>query len=153
LVPLDGSERGEEAVRAALTLRFPAGTSYDLLHVVSAWSPSAFSMHGHGALTPLPGEMPEADARYYLHGVAAKLDRLGETATSSVVIDDRPVAVAIAGYAERTGADLIALTTRGRGPLSRFFRASVAEEVARRVGVPVLLTRARDTTRGPGTLG
>jgi nucleotide-binding universal stress UspA family protein len=60
------------------------------------------------------------------------------------VIDDRPVAEAIVGHAERTGAELIALTTRGRGPLSRLVRGSVAEEVAVRAGVPVLLTRSRD---------
>ena len=106
-------------------------------------------MHGHGGLTPLPGEMPEADARYYLDGVAARLAGDGVTATSSVVVDDRPVAEAIAGYAERTGAELIALTTRGRGPLSRLFRGSVAEEVACRVGVPVLLTRPRDPAAAP----
>jgi nucleotide-binding universal stress UspA family protein len=149
LVPLDGSGRGEEAVRAAVTLGSLSGASYDLLHVISAWSFSAFTMHGHGALTPLPGEMPEADARYYLDGVAAKLARQGDTATSRVLIDDRSMAEAIAGYAERTGAELIALTTRGRGPLSRLFRGSVAEEVACRVGVPVLLTRSRDPAAVP----
>jgi nucleotide-binding universal stress UspA family protein len=101
-------------------------------------------MHGHGGLTPLPGEMPEADARHYLRRVAARLAGDGVEATTSVVIDDRPVAAAIAGHAERTAAELVALTTRGRGPLSRLFRASVAEEVAARAGVPVLLTRPRD---------
>lgn len=58
LVPLDGSERGEEAIRAATTLGALLGVRFDLLHVVSAWSFSGLSMHGHGAPTPLPGEMP-----------------------------------------------------------------------------------------------
>ncbi len=143
LVPLDGSERGEEAMRAAVTLGSLSAAGYDLLHVVSAWSFAGVSLHGHGALTPLPGEMPVVDARAYLDGAAARLARQGVTATSSVVIDDRPVAESIAGYAERTGAELVALTTRGRGPLSRLFRGSVAEEVACRLNVPVLLTRPR----------
>ena len=150
LIPLDGTERGEEAIRAAVTLGSLSGASYDLLHVIGAWSFSAFSMHGHGTLTPLPGEMPEADARYYLDGVATQLVRRGDTVTSSVVIDERSVAEAITGYAVRTGAELIALTTRGRGPLSRLFRGSVAEDVACRVDVPVLLTRARDSAAVPG---
>jgi nucleotide-binding universal stress UspA family protein len=149
LVPLDGSERAEEAVRAAVSLGSLSGARYDLLHVVSAWSFSAVATHGHAALTPLPGEMPEADARYYLDRVAARLARQGGTATSSVVTDDRSMPEAIAGYAERTGAELISLTTRGRGPLSRLFRGSVAEEVACRVRVPVLLTRTRDRTDLP----
>jgi nucleotide-binding universal stress UspA family protein len=151
LVPLDGSERGEEAMRAAVALGSLSAAHYDLLHVVSAWSFAGLSAHGHGAPTPLPGEMPVADARDSLDGVAARLDRQGATATSNVVIDDRPIAEAIAGYAERTGAELVALTTRGRGPLSRLFRGSVAEEVARRVGVPVLLTRPRTPVALSGT--
>lgn len=140
LVPLDGSERAEEAVRAAATLGCLAGANYDLLHVVRAWSYSALAAHGHGAPTPVPGNMSAADARCYLGGVADRLAGHGVAATGSVVVDDRPVAEAIAGYAERTGAELVALTTRGRGPLSRLFHGSVAEEVAFRVGVPVLLS-------------
>jgi nucleotide-binding universal stress UspA family protein len=140
LVPLDGSERGDEAVRAAVTVGSLSDATYDLLHVGNAWSFSGVP-RGSGALTPLPGVRPLVDARDHLDRTAAKLARQGDAATTSVVIDDRPVAEAIAGYAERTGAELVALTTRGRGPLSRLFRRSVAEQVARRVGVPVLLTR------------
>jgi nucleotide-binding universal stress UspA family protein len=151
LVPLDGSERGEEALGAAVALGSLVGANYDLLHVVSAWSFAGLSAHGHGATTPLPGEMPVTDARAYLDGVAARLAPRGATATTNVVVDDRPIAGVIAGYAERTGAELVALTTRGRGPLSRLFRGSVAEEVACRVGVPVLLTRPRDPAAVTGT--
>jgi nucleotide-binding universal stress UspA family protein len=142
LVPLDGTERAEEAVRSAVTLGSLSGANYDLLHIVSAWTFTGSVAH-EGGLTPLPGEMPEADARHYLDGVSARLARHGLVATGHVVIDDRPVVDAITGYAERTGAELVALTTRGRGPLSRLFRGSVAEEVACRVGVPVLLSRPR----------
>ena len=144
LVPLDGTERGEEAVRAAVALGSPAGVRYDLLHVIRAWSFTGRSVHGHGGLTPLPGGLSEADARHCLQRVAARLAGDGVEATVDVVADDRPVAKAIAVYAERTAAELIALTTRGRGPLSRLFRASVAEEVAVRASVPVLLTHPRD---------
>jgi nucleotide-binding universal stress UspA family protein len=88
--------------------------------------------------------MSEADARHHLQRVAARLAGDGVTATTSVVTTDRPEAEAITAHAERTAADLIALTTRGRGFLSRLFRASVAEEVVARANVPVLLTRPRD---------
>jgi nucleotide-binding universal stress UspA family protein len=142
LVPLDATERGEGAVRAAVALGSLAGARYDLMHVVSAWAIGSLSADGY--LTPLPGETPEADARSRLLRVAARVAGGGAEATASVVIDDRPVAEAIAGYAERTGAELIALTTRGRGLVSRLFRGSVAEEVACRVSAPVLLTNARE---------
>jgi nucleotide-binding universal stress UspA family protein len=142
LVPLGGTGRGEGVVRSAVALGSPAGATYDLLHVTRAWDFSSPVADGYGGLTPLPGETPAADAHAYLRGVVSRLAGRGVVATGSVVADDRPVAEAIAGYAGRTGAEMIALTTRGRGPLSRLFRGSVAEEVAGRVGVPVLLTRA-----------
>ncbi len=147
LVPLDGSEHGEEAVRAAATLGSLSGARYDLLHLIRAWPSSGLPVLGDGAPALLPGEMPVTDARYYLARVTARLTRQGGTATSSAVVDDRSVAEAIAGYAERTGAELIALTTRGRGPLSRLFRGSVAEAVACRVDIPVLFTGSATTRR------
>jgi nucleotide-binding universal stress UspA family protein len=149
LVPLDGTPRGEESIRPAVAVGSLAGATYDLLHAISAWAFTGSTRHRSGGLTPLPGEMPEADARFYLDGAVARLARHGFAAVGSVVTDDRPVAEAIAGYAERAGAELIALTTRGRGPLSRLFRVSVAEEVACRTGVPVLLTRPRDPVAIP----
>lgn len=153
LVPLDGTERGEEALRAAVALGAPAGARFDLLHVISAWAFAGGLLHGPGGPTPLPGEMPVADARFYLDRVAARLAGDGVQAAADVVVDDRPVAEAIAAYAERTAAELVALTTRGRGPVSRLFRGSVAEEVAARVGVPVLLTRHRDPVVAPAASG
>jgi nucleotide-binding universal stress UspA family protein len=149
LVPLDGTPRGEESIRPAVALGSPAGVTYDLLHVISAWAFTGSTSHPSGGLMPLRGEMSKADARFYLDGAVARLARHGIAAVGSVVIDDRPVAEAIVGYAERTGAELIALTTRGRGPLSRLFRGSVAEEVACRTSLPVLLTRRRDSVATP----
>jgi nucleotide-binding universal stress UspA family protein len=44
--------------------------------------------------------------------------------------------------AHTLGADLIAMSTHGRSGLSRMFFGSVADEVLRESGVPVLLVRA-----------
>lgn len=136
LIPLDGTGRGEEAIRSAVALG-SAGATYHLLHVVRAWDFSGAGAHGWG-LTPLPGEMPLVNADDYLCGVASRLAGSGGAVTARVVIDDRPVVDAIAEYAERIGAEVVAMTTRGRG---RLCRGSVANEVAGRVDVPVHLTR------------
>ena len=45
-------------------------------------------------------------------------------------------------------ADLIVMTTHGRGPLGRFFLGSVADELIRQAAVPVLLVRPRDPAPG-----
>ena len=49
----------------------------------------------------------------------------------------------------RTGkADLIVMTTHGRGPLSRFGLGSVADELIRRAPMPVLLVRPSEKAPG-----
>ncbi len=45
-------------------------------------------------------------------------------------------------------ADLIVMTTHGRGPLDRFFLGGVADELIRQAAVPVLLVRPRDPAPG-----
>ena len=42
--------------------------------------------------------------------------------------------------------DLIVMTTHGRGPLSRFWLGSVADELVRRATVPLLLIRPQGGT-------
>ena len=51
------------------------------------------------------------------------------------------VADIILERARAGNADLIVMATHGRGPLSRFLAGSVADELIRRAGVPVLLVR------------
>jgi nucleotide-binding universal stress UspA family protein len=92
---------------------------------------------------------PQSEERRYLRGVARRLRALSVPTHWQVAADGRPTAEAIAGYAGLCGADVIAMAGRGRGPLSRLFRGSVAEEVACRASVPVLLTRHRDPAATP----
>src|SRR6202041_168770 len=47
----------------------------------------------------------------------------------------------ICAQAEAVGADLVVMTTHGRGPLGRFWLGSVADELVRESPVPVLLIR------------
>jgi nucleotide-binding universal stress UspA family protein len=149
LIPLDGSERSEEALDSAAALGSHPRTCYTLLHVIRGRALTDRAIDPHASMTPLPGELTVAEARHYLQGVAGKLADRGIAARTGVLIGDRPVAEAITGYAERSGADLIAMTTRGRGALSRLLRASLADEVVRRSGVPVLLRRPPDPAVAP----
>jgi nucleotide-binding universal stress UspA family protein len=52
-------------------------------------------------------------------------------------------AVTIIEYAREHAADLIALTTHGRGGAIRLLLGSVADKVVRGAGVPVLIQRSR----------
>ena len=55
---------------------------------------------------------------------------MGVTATIDVMIGEK-VAKAITDYARRSGADLIAIATHGRGGLARVLRGSIADGVTK----------------------
>ena len=55
------------------------------------------------------------------------------------VLVDGEAASTILEVATQSGADLIVLPTRRRGPLSRAFLGSVADKVVRGATVPILL--------------
>lgn len=75
----------------------------------------------------------------YLEGVAEKLRAEGLRVTTEVV--PGAVAETILAEAERTQADMIALSTHGRGGLARLLMGSVASQVVHGAHVPVLLIR------------
>src|SRR5262249_8289522 len=55
-----------------------------------------------------------------------------------------PIADALCEQAAATGADLIVMTTHGRGGLARAWLGSVADDLIRRLTVPVLLVRPQE---------
>jgi nucleotide-binding universal stress UspA family protein len=85
-------------------------------------------------------ERAEARARDALRQAAEPLARAG----LAVELDLRrePAAEAILAGAAEQGADLIVMSTHGRGGLDRVAHGSVADRVLRAAAVPVLLVRA-----------
>lgn len=89
---------------------------------------------------PLPLVQQEhQDAASYLAGVAERMHARGisvsyedpEGSPSDVILET----------ASRLGADLIALTTHGRGAIGRLVLGSVAADVVQRASCPVLVIR------------
>jgi len=66
-----------------------------------------------------------------------------EATTALVAAGSRRVPTAIVEEATAAGVDLIAMGTHGRRGVERFLLGSVAEGVARRATVSVLLMRPR----------
>ena len=62
---------------------------------------------------------------------------------ASVQVVEGAPARAIFDLAEESGASLVAMTTHGRGGLTRMFYGSVAEDVLRNSTIPVLVQRSR----------
>jgi nucleotide-binding universal stress UspA family protein len=145
LVPLDGSRRAELALAHAASLadRYAAGLT--LLRIVTA--PSRLVERGPARVTergvvvePRPvvhGDRHRSDA--YLDR-AARRWRNGERRIAYATAEGDPAAEIIR-YAAALGADLIVMTSRGRGGWRRLLLGSVAESVLRSAPCPVLVVR------------
>jgi nucleotide-binding universal stress UspA family protein len=88
-------------------------------------------------------EAPE-DLGEYLDALARRLEADGLRVDARAV-RGHDVAGAIVGCAGELGADLIAMSTHGRGAWGHLLHGNVAEAVLHRVLMPVLLLRPRPT--------
>ncbi len=128
LVPLDGSRLSEAIVPAAEALA--RDYEGELLLV------RALSLEGLAEAEAAARE----EAEQYLSGMAGGVRARGGAAVRWRLWYGEPDQV-IANAAAREGVDLIAMSTHGRGGLSRLVLGSVAESVVRKAPVPVLLVR------------
>lgn len=135
LVPLDGSEYAERAV--AYVAHLPSRT-VRLLRVEPA-----FQRLGEG---PLPKawrewrEESELEARTYLNRVSATLRSAGSQVELVVRYGDPADEI----IREAEEADLVVMTTRGRGAVGRAVFGSVADRVVRHGTRPTILLRGDD---------
>jgi nucleotide-binding universal stress UspA family protein len=142
LVPLDGSAFGERALPMAYELARRAGATVHLVHVHDlALLP--FTFEGYGAFDPVWTERHRADAATYLEGLAERAGQVGVNVRLRLL--EAPIVESIADYAERVEADLIVMTTHGRGGVSRAWLGSVADDLVRAATVPVLMLRPTET--------
>jgi nucleotide-binding universal stress UspA family protein len=130
LIPLDGSRLAAQVLPYAGRLARAAGARLVLLRVAP---PLGWGRHPH----------PEREALAELHLVAGKLTAEGlavETAIYHGHAEEVGRAIIEAGREQR--ADLIAMSSHGRGGLGPWICGSVAQQVLRQAGVPVLLVPA-----------
>jgi nucleotide-binding universal stress UspA family protein len=137
LVPLDGSMVAESIVPFILEIAGPLDMEVALLRVVVPAPPIV--VEGSSPVILEDVEKLRTDAEEYLNSVAASLRGRGVRVTVQVRFGEA-VAEILAG-AREVGADLIAMTTHGRGGLGRLLFGSVAEAVLRQAEIPVFLMR------------
>jgi nucleotide-binding universal stress UspA family protein len=136
LVPLDGSELAEQAITIAQEITERARCKLKLVLVHDR----VILMKPGKEYTRLELAMQKAD-RDYLKSVTARVrERLGRT-VSSAVLQDLPVVETLARYIREAGADLVVMTTHGRGGLRRAWLGSVTDQLIRSAEVPVLVVR------------
>jgi nucleotide-binding universal stress UspA family protein len=148
LVPLDGSEFAEQALPRAAALAAHHGAELVLVQALDIMSPhAAVDPMDAPLLTPPVALREPVDA--YLRRQARRASAFGGPSVRVLVLDGPPVD-AIAGAAEREGADLVVLTTHGRSGWRRLLLGSVARRVVLTVAAPILvcpLRRAEEVTR------
>jgi nucleotide-binding universal stress UspA family protein len=136
LVPLDGSETGERALPWAKAI---AGTAADI--VLMEVTPVASTIRSFGgqvigtAETIQEGYRQMAESQ--LNDAVAKW--FDEGARVSTVIATGDPGEQILAVAEEKNADLIVMSSHGRGAIGRFVSGSVADRVVRHAPLPVMI--------------
>jgi len=120
LVPLDCSTFGEHALPMAAAAARQHGATLHLVHVHASESWAMERAYLKDIMRRLAGTVPVAVEAELLEG---------------------EVADALKGYARRTAADLVVMSTHGRAGVERLCLGSVADELTAALSVPVLLVR------------
>lgn len=149
VAPFDGSEASDAMLPEAIAMARTFGARLHLMRVVvdgvrfvSPYIPDA-AREERGR----EEEMEEARAALEALAVEARKE---EVETTVELIEAHDPATGIFALRERVGADLIAMSTRGRGGVARLVLGSTADKVIRGARVPVLVHRTgeRDDTGG-----
>ncbi len=144
LVPLDGSELSEKALRHATDFGELFDSAYHLTRVASypidissPYLPQTVELNQE-----IVDEAKKA-ASAYLEEHAERMRKRGLRVTTSVVVDAQ-AGHGIVREAEAVGAEVIAMATHGHTGVKRFVLGSATDKVIRGSHVPVLLHRPRE---------
>lgn len=143
VVPLDGSDHAEKALDPASELVQASGGELRLVTVPT--------VPGYLKIVPeTAGAIPEAlleraaKAENYLEELISGLAQRGIRVEGDVeVLFAGAVTDGILEYAESRNAELIVMTTHGRGGVGRWLLGSVAEKLLGASPMPVLVVRAK----------
>jgi len=145
LVPLDGSPFAEQALPLARELARATRSKLRLVLVHELPGPPV-DVASARLYTSIEVAVRKSE-RAYLQGVAARLREASPTRVHTALLGG-PIGPALATYVEEIGADLIVMSTHGRGPFRRFWLGSVADHLVRTAEVPVLLVRPSEEATG-----
>jgi nucleotide-binding universal stress UspA family protein len=151
LAAVDGSPGGAQALDEAVALARLTGAALVLVRVIPAPEHFGFDPVLEKTLGVTP--RPHADARAleiaedYVNDVSRRLRAHGIEATPRVMVGVPAERIVVA--AQQVDADLIVMSTHGYQVPLRTLLGSVADEVVRHAGRPVLLVRRTDVRGRP----
>lgn len=149
LVPLDGSQRSEQALTLAARVAQASHGSIVLLQAVGI--PAEYGTYTYGsyvAQTPILTQevldTEQAQAQAYLSNIQQSESLAGIQTETKVVVGT--AAATIEDLAEEEKVDLIVMSSHGDTGFKRWVLGSVAQKVARHSDIPVLVLRQDGTT-------
>jgi nucleotide-binding universal stress UspA family protein len=143
-VPLDGSALAESALPLAKALADASHATLTLVRVES-FLMGATAAYPYAPSSPdLEAGIEEAAAAYLEH---VRVTQCAGTQTESIVLRGT-AAASLIQYFQELPADLVVMTTHGRGGFKRLVLGSTADRLVRS-GVPVLLIRAQAAAAPP----
>jgi nucleotide-binding universal stress UspA family protein len=145
LVPLDGSPIAERALPHAAAMARAFGAQVVLLQVLAAEKRA-----GRWPVDPAEWRLRRREAVVYLGVLATRLKEAGFKARGEVA--EGNVEETIVGEAIAKKADLIVVSTHGRGGFSEFGLGGTAAKVLVSAGVSVLVVRAASDPTEPPNL-
>jgi nucleotide-binding universal stress UspA family protein len=138
VVPLDGSLPSEQSLPYAAAVARRSGAA---LHLAYVHTPLIV---GEGVMyLGTPDVQLWEEEKNYLLNVVDRLKKMGLGKISAHVLEG-PIAERLQEQALGEGCDLVVMTTHGRGPVSRFWLGSVADQLVHRLPIPLLLIRTRE---------
>lgn len=140
LVALDGSPAAEAILPIVLEIAGPLDLEVTLVRVNVPVRPTI--IEGAAQAMFEDPEVERLDAEEYLAPIAVDFRRRG--IRTKTLVRRGAAAEEILKAAQESNADLIAMTTHGRGGLGRLLFGSVAETVLRMSPLPVFLMRATE---------
>ena len=140
LVPLDGSKVSESSLPIAVSLASKYGSEVILLRVLDDPGPSDRARHPESLWIREAQEYHYREVQTYLDDQVNRL--LSQGIHARPLIRDAAPADDILHAAGDEHADLIVMTSHGRGSPSRWTSGSVADKVSQHSPCPVLLVRS-----------
>jgi nucleotide-binding universal stress UspA family protein len=139
VVPLDGSSFAEQALPWARSIARRADAALDLVQVHVSYAVKEPTPRAIPYDSALESEGKQQE-QLYLDSTAKWLGALSPVRLTTALVPGQP-ADGILRRVRDLGADLVVMTTHGRGPVGRFFLGSVATELLRRAKIPLFLVR------------
>jgi nucleotide-binding universal stress UspA family protein len=141
LVPLDPDWIHDESLPAAEFFGHRFGSQIHLFCVIQTFSTLAGDQAAAGNLMPATVQalldMKEENARRDVFDQLGRFQKAGLHASAEIARGD--AATLVAKAAERSGADLLILSTHRKAGMDAFWARSVAPKVAQRTKTPLLL--------------